>query len=267
MKFKHKIKGTLAIAAVLFATTSAFAAETLRVGTTGGYLPFTSQNANGDWEGYDVDVAREVCKRTKMECEFVQTAWDGIIPALMTKRFDAILAGMSINDERRKKINFSVAYGDTPAWFISNKSSALQSAKTIDEVRTALKGKTLGMTTGSIYEAFAKANLEGVTLRFYPKQDEVNLDLQAGRLDAVMQDSVALQDFLKSDNGKGFGPFGPALTGADFPVLGEGLGIGMRKEDTALLELMNKAVSEMRSDGTIKTLSEKWTGVDMSPRH
>lgn len=263
----RKLLMTLLSAAIFAASATTFAQGQVRIGTTGGYAPFTAQNAAGQWEGFDIDVVMEACKRIQTQCTIIQNPWEGIIPSLIAKRFDVIISGMSINDERRQKIDFTRAYADTPAWFVAKKDSLLQSAKSFGDVKLALNGKSLGMTTGSIFERFGNVNLPGTHLRFYSNQETMNLDLATGRLDAVMQDAAALQKFIKSKEGEKFQQFGPGLTGADFPMLGEGLGMGVRKDDPELTKKLSTAVLGMRQDGTIRTLSMKWVGYDMTPKH
>lgn len=267
MLIKSKIGVSLALIFLSAAMAAPTLADDVRVGTTGGYLPFTAQDAGGNWIGYDIDIVTEACKRAGHACTFVQNPWDSIIPSLVTKRFDVIVSGMSITDARRQKVDFTVAYADTPAWIIGAKNNpAFDSVADFKATTVALKGKTIGVLTGNIYEAFVRKEIPDAQIRFYPTQEQANLDLVSGRIDATIQDAGALGDFLKSADGTNFRQVGPNITASDFPLLGEGLGFALRKEDSKLTEGFNKVLLDMRADGTIRSTSEKWVGYDMTPK-
>src|SRR3546814_16685883 len=156
--------------------------------------------------------------------------WDGIIPALLNGRYDVIMAGMSITDERRQQIDFTQGYVTTPAWFVAPKDSELQQAETIDQVREALSGKVVGVQVSTIHQNFLQDEIPDAELKLYETQDQVNLDLAAGRVDAGLADSTSWTPFLKSEDGKGFEEFGPSLTGATYAIFGEGVGLGLARK-------------------------------------
>ncbi|HEY9344501.1 MAG TPA: transporter substrate-binding domain-containing protein [Inquilinus sp.] len=255
---------SLAAAAALVLAAGTASAETLRVGTEGAYPPYNATDASGKLVGFEIDLANELCKRTQMTCEIVQQDWDGIIPALMNKRYDAIMAGMSVTEERLKQIAFSKPYSTTPAWFVSAKDGVLKDAKTLADIQAALKGKSVGVQRSTIHQNFLEAKVPGAEVKLYDTQDDLNLDLQNGRIDAGLADSLGWKDFLASDGGKGYDHFGPGLTGKDDPIFGLGVGIGLRQEDTALKAKLDKALDEVNADGTMTKLSVQWFGIDTS---
>ena len=255
---------SLAAAAALVLAAGTASAETLRVGTEGAYPPYNATDASGKLVGFEIDLANELCKRTQMTCEIIQQDWDGMIPALMNKRYDAIMAGMSVTEERLKQIAFSKPYSTTPAWFVSAKDGVLKDAKTLADIQAALKGKSVGVQRSTIHQNFLEAKVPGAEVKLYDTQDDLNLDLQNGRIDAGLADSLGWKDFLASDGGKGYDHFGPGLTGKDDPIFGLGVGIGLRQEDTALKAKLDKALDEVNADGTMTKLSVQWFGIDTS---
>ncbi|MGO4126234.1 transporter substrate-binding domain-containing protein [Inquilinus sp. YAF38] len=255
---------SLAAAAALVLAAGAASAETLRVGTEGAYPPYNATDASGKLVGFEIDLANELCKRTQMTCEIIQQDWDGMIPALMNKRYDAIMAGMSVTEERLKQIAFSKPYSTTPAWFVSAKTGVLKDAKTLDDIKAALKGKSVGVQRSTIHQNFLEQKIPGVEVKLYDTQDDLNLDMQNGRIDAGLADSLGWKDFLASDAGKGYDHFGPGLTGKDDPIFGLGVGIGLRKDDSALKAKLDKALDEVNADGTMTKLSMQWFGIDTS---
>lgn len=251
-------------AALALAAGSASAQDTLRVGTEGAYPPYNATDSSGKLVGLEVDLANELCKRTGMKCEIMQQEWDGMIPALQNKRFDAIMAGMSITPERKEKIAFTIPYSQTPAWFVGAKDGILKDVKTLDDIKKALAGKKVGVQRSTIHQNFLEQKIPGIEVVLYDTVDDSNLDLVNGRVDAVLADSTGWGPFLKSPEGQGFDHFGPALTGKDDPLFGEGVGIGLRKEDTALKAKLDKAIQEMNADGSMTKLSIQWFGFDTS---
>jgi len=250
-----------AAAAVLVAATmgaslsgaSAKEWKTVRIGTEGAYPPFNYVE-NNELKGFDIDIGKALCEKMKVTCTFVAQDWDGIIPALLAGKYDAIVASMSITEERKKQINFSKKYYNTPASFVAPKDT-----KITDTSPASLKGKTLGAQGSTIHsnyleDVYAKA---GAEVKLYGKQDEANLDLANGRLDAVLADKVVLLEWLeKTDEGKCC-----KFVGAEYKdpkYFGEGVGVGIRKEDTDLVAMFNKAIDEIVADGTYKKINDKY---------
>lgn len=260
----NKITALIGVGALAFAATAVQAQETLRVGTEGAYPPYNYTDASGALVGFEIELGRELAKRMDTEAVFIPQDWDGIIPALLNGRYDVIMAGMSINDERRERINFTQGYVTTPAWFVAPEDSDLQSAETFEEVRAALEGDSVGVQVSTIHQAFLEENIPGIDIRLYDTQEQVNLDLASGRIDAALADASSWKPFLESADGEGLAEFGPSLTGEDFAVFGEGVGIGVRKDNEELLADLNAALCEMKADGSLAELATEWFGFDSS---
>lgn len=257
-----KIWLSLAGAALIALSAGAAGAETLRIGMEGAYPPFNNTDSTGKIVGFEVDVANELCKRTSMTCEIMQQDWDGMIPALLNKRYDGAMDGMSITEERLKQIAFSIPYSDTPAWFVAAEGGALKDAKTLADVHAVLKGKTIGAQRSTTHQNFLEAEFKDATIKLYDTVDDLNFDLINGRIDAGLADSITWEAFLKSDAGKGYAHYGPSLTGKDNPLFGQGVGIALRKDDTALKAKLDKAIESMIADGSLAKLSIQWFGYD-----
>ena len=213
----------------------------------------------------------------KHNCTIVEQDWDGMIPALVSRKFDAIMAGMSITDERKKTINFSQGYADEVASLAVMKGSKNEGLKTLsainltdisadeqatlDTLTKAFKGKTIGVQTATIHQNFLDSGLMGkVKVRTYKTQDEVNLDLAAGRIDAALAAAVAFTDYAEK-SGKAVVLTGPTFAGGDF---GNGVGVGIRKGDSELLNDFNAAIDKARDEGIISRLAIKHFGFDAS---
>ena len=252
-------------------------ADNIKIGTEGAYPPWNSKDAAGNLIGFEVELANELCKIMKHNCTIVEQDWDGMIPALVSRKFDAIMAGMSITDERKKTINFSQGYADEVASLAVMKGSKNEGLKTLsainltdisaDEQATldtlikAFKGKTIGVQTATIHQNFLDSGLMGkVKVRTYKTQDEVNLDLAAGRIDAALAAAVAFTDYAEK-SGKAVVLTGPTFAGGDF---GNGVGVGIRKGDSELINDFNAAIDKARDDGIISRLAIKHFGFDAS---
>jgi len=250
----------------------------IKIGTEGAYPPWNGMNAAGELEGAEIDLVFDLCKRMKAECELVAQDWDGIIPALQNGKYDAIMAGMSITAERMEVINFSQGYANEPASFSVLKSSALaslkfsgkvnmdaldgKSKKLLKSLKKTLKGATVGVQGSTTHENFVKQVLgDTVTMKSYDTQENLELDLSVGRIDAALSDQGSMEKFMESDNGKNIAFIGPGLGGGPF---GGGVGVGLRKADTDLLEMFNKAIDGARADGTLAEHFTKWFGKDIS---
>ena len=252
---------TLSIAALALAAALGAAAakdwKTIRIGTEGAYPPFNNLNAKGELEGFEIDYAKALCAKMKAECTFVAQDWDGIIPALLTSKFDAIIASMSITDERAQKVAFTDAYYATPASVIGPKG-----ATGADISPAAMKGKTLGGQGSTTHANYMEKVYKDSVLKLYKTQDEANLDLASGRLDFVIADKVVLGDFIKGD-GKACCKFIADIP-RDVSVFGIGVGAALRKEDGDLKALFNKAIAEAKADGTFKKLQDKYFDFDIN---
>jgi polar amino acid transport system substrate-binding protein len=233
-------------------------AEQVKIGVAAEpYPPFTSPDASGKWVGWEIDFVNAVCAEEKLDCVITPVAWDGIIPALTTKKIDAIVSSMSITDERKKTIDFSDKYYNTPTAIIGPKDQKF--GATPDD----LKGKVIGVQVSTVHAVYAKKHFTGAQeIKEYQTQDEANNDLAAGRLDAVQADSIALGEFLKTDQGKACCDL-KGMVAPDDEVLGPGVGAGIRKEDTALKEKFNAGIKAIRANGKYDEISKRYFDFDI----
>ena len=249
------MKRLIAAAAFAAIATSAVAAD-LNICVEGAYPPFSEMNADGKVIGFDIDIANALCTQMGKSCEMVQSEWDGIIPALLERKCDAIIASMSITEERKQRVDFSSKYYNTPARFAARADAGLTDSA------AGLKGKTVGLQRGTIFQDFMEGAMPDVELKLYGTQDEVYLDLTAGRVDAIFADSVAISDgFLKTDAGKDFAFFGGDYTEEKY--FGVGAGIAVRKGEEALRDGFSAAIKTIRDSGEYKTLNDKYFPVDI----
>ena len=260
-------------------------ADKIKIGTEGAYPPWNSKDASGNLIGFEVELAQELCAIMKAECTIVEQDWDGMIPALLMRKFDAIMAGMSITAERQKTITFSQGYADEVASLAVMKGSSLEGMDTPEGVNLtlggssvkkalktltgALAGKTVCTQTGTIHQNFLESGDVGsVNVRTYKTQDEVNLDLTSGRCDVALAAAVAFTDDADK-SGMPVTLVGPTFSGGAF---GNGVGVGIRqggddsigKRDVKLLKDFNKAIDKARKQGIISKLAIKHFGFDAS---
>jgi lysine/arginine/ornithine transport system substrate-binding protein len=228
----------------------------LRFGVEASYAPFESKTAAGQLTGFDIDIGNAVCAKLKVKCVWVENSFDGLIPALQARKFDGINSDMTITDKRKMAIDFTDPIYTIPNQLIAKKGSAI--LPTVD----GLKGKHVGVLQGSIQETYAKAKWApaGIDVESYQAQDQIYADLASGRLDAAFQDAeAASKGFLKQPQGAGFAFAGPAVS--DDKLLGSGVGFGVRKNDKALKDALNRALKELKDDGTIDKFAQKYFDV------
>ena len=288
IKFKKTIFSIFAFL-FLIHSISLSLADTIKIATEGAYPPWNSKSEDGKLIGFEVDLANFLCIYMGRDCTIVEQDWDGMIPALRMRKYDAIMAGMSITDERKKVITFSQGYADEVASLAVMKGSSLEGLKTVEAInlsscdkgcKAALKtltdvlaGKTIGVQTATIHQNFLESGQVGkINVRTYKTQDEVNLDLVAGRIDAALAAAVSFADFATA-SGKPVVLTGPTFSGGTF---GSGVGVGLRqvaqfgegsalgKRDAQLLKDFNKAIDIARKQGKISELAIKWFGFDAS---
>ncbi len=258
---KSKTRRVIAVALLAAAPLLSLAADLskLRVGVEGAYPPFSSVGPDGQIKGFDIDIANAICAELKAQCTLVQQDFDGMIPALQAKKIDLIVASMSITPERQKVVDFSDKYYQTPARLIAKSGVA------IDGSPASFKGKKIGVQRSTIHDRYATAKFAGATIRRYTKQDEVFLDLAAGRIDATLVDSVAGDTgFLKTPGGNGYGFTGPVYDDPAF--FGVGAGIALRKGETELRDRLNAAIKTLRASGAYQKLAAKYFDFDVYGR-
>ncbi len=237
---------------------SANAAEKLRIGTEGAYPPFNYVDSAGKVGGFDVDIGLALCAKMQVECEVVTQDWDGIIPALQGKKFDMIIASMFITEERKKQVSFSHPY-----YLAAMTLAAPKGAGITDFTNEGLKGKVIGAQSGTTQAEYATASFPDAEVKLYPTQDEVNIDMVNGRLDVQVGDMLPLLDWVtKNEDGKACCELiGKPITDPKF--VDEGVGIAVRQEDNDLRERLNKALDEIRADGTYQTINARYFPIDI----
>ena len=246
----------LAAATVVIAPAQA---QALRVGTEGAFPPFNFVGSDGKLQGFEIDMANEVCRVAKRQCTFTSLDFDGLIPGLLAEKFDVIIGSMSITDQRAQRIDFSRPYYKVPARFVAKRGSQL------DASEASLANKRVGVVSGTTSERYFSANWAKIARQVtYPKLDDALLDLQSERLDAVLDTGLSIEEsFLKKPAGANFAFTGPRISDPKF--YGQGVGVGVRKGDKATLDLVNAALVAIVDDGTFRKLSEKYFGYDISP--
>ena len=264
----------------IFGVASIANSQTIRIGTEGAYPPWNNLNSAGELEGAEIDFGNEACERMGVTCEWVTQDWDGIIPALLQGKYDIIIAGMSITEERKEKVNFTTGYMTDGARFAVLKNSGLANLNiagmakvnlnnaggkeqaAIGQLIAAMDGKTVCVQSSTIHQNFLEKHMSGaVDVKLYQAVDDHNLDLAAGRCDAVLADVGSIIDFMESDGGVDVAFTGPTFSGG---VFGDGVGGAVRKEDTDILEMWNAAITEMSKDGTTAEITKEWFGRDIS---
>ena len=223
---------------------------TLKIGTEGAYPPFNNLTADGKLEGFDIDIAKALCEEMKAKCEFVTQDWDGIIPALQAGKFDAIIASMSITDERKQKVDFTDKYYNTPPAVAVPKDLEIKGASKED-----LAGKTIGVQGSTTHSNYSEATYTDSEVKLYPTSDEYKLDIANGRLDAVNDDIIVLQDWLKTEQGACCKIAGTVTPVAE--IHGPGAGIAIRKGENELREKFNAAIKAIRANGKYKEINDK----------
>jgi polar amino acid transport system substrate-binding protein len=238
-------------AAVMFSygIASSALADPVRVSVAAEPAPPSAfKNASGVWEGFEVDLAKAVCKAGNMDCVIVATVWDGIIPALQSKKIDVIWASMSITPEREKQISFTIPYYNAPAEFIGNKNDKFDFSK------SGLNGKTVGVESNTTFAQFMQKAYPNATIKLYSTQDGATADLSAGRVDLVIADAIGLDDFLKGGGNecceRKFLPKDPLLDG--------GMAGGIRKDDNVLKAKFDAGIRAIYASGEFNKIEKKY---------
>ena len=235
--------------------------STIRVGIEAAYPPFNELTPDKQIVGFDKDMADAVCSYMKAKCTFVIQDWDGMIPALMSRRFDTIISSMASTDERKQKIAFTRAYYNTPAFFLIKKGAKLN----VDSP-AAMKGKRIGAQSATIHQNYVNEFYQkaGAEVTAYQSLDQAYMDLTAGRLDAVLSGSLEHETFLKSKDGAGFAMAGKPLL--DPKWFGEGAAIAVRKDDEDLRKRLDDAVLALHKNGTYDKIRKKYFSYDIWPK-
>jgi octopine/nopaline transport system substrate-binding protein len=254
------------------------APKAISIGSEGAYAPWNFTTADGKLDGFEIELANDLCARMKIECTFVAQDWDGLIPSLQVGKFDVIMAGMFITPKRLEIMDFTQPYAVDPGGFAVAKDSELgklglsgekfdigdeaSSTAAIEKLKPLLKDKVVGVQAATTMLEFLKYFADTVEIREYKTTEQHDLDLAAGRIDALFAQQTALAATLAKPEFSNFTVAGPGFVGGLF---GFGTGAGLRKEDTKLKEMLNAAIDGAIADGTIKRLSEKWLKADVTP--
>jgi octopine/nopaline transport system substrate-binding protein len=275
------VLGAVTLSILAAASGAAAQEKAVKIATEGAYAPWNFTGAGGKLEGFEIDLANDLCARMKVKCEIVAQDWDGIIPALQAKKYDAIMAGMTITDKRKEVINFSIPYADTPSVFLTAKNSPLAklpgtgqafnlstqqvaAEKAIEDLKPLLKGTSIGVQTSTIQATFADKYLKGTAeIREYKTTEQHDLDLAAGRIDAVFAGAAQIIGTLEKPDFKDYAVVGPSLTGG---LLGAGIAVGLRKDEADLKKAFDEAIQHAIKDGTIQKLSLKWFKTNITPQ-
>ncbi|PWC24902.1 MULTISPECIES: transporter substrate-binding domain-containing protein [Brenneria] len=287
MKAKLKmIACSLCLASTLVASVSAAAQEkkwtTVRIATEGAFHPYNFTKPDGTLDGFEIELYKVLCDSMQVKCQIIVQPFTSTIPALNAGKFDAIISGMSATDKRREVIDFSQPYTQAGQTFAVLKSSPLAgqfpdagkrfslkpeneavAREEIEKLKPLLQGKTIGVQSASIASTFLDNYLKGVMkVREYKTTQEHDLDLKAGRVDLVIASAAYLKGITEKPGNADIVTPGPQFIGG---ILGSGSSVGLRKGDPELKALFNAAIEKAKNDGTLKTLSEKWFGMDTSP--
>lgn len=255
------------------------APKPIKIATEGAYAPWNFTTADGKLDGLEVELANDLCARMKVTCEIVAQDWDGLIPSLTVGKFDVIMASMFITPKRLETIDFTQPYAVDPSGFAVAKDSDLgklgvsaekfkledeaAAIAAIDKLKPLLQGKIVGVQAATTNLDFVKKYFgDTVEIREYKTTEQHDLDLAAGRIDALFAQQTALAATLAKPEFADYTIAGPGFVGG---VFGLGTGAGLRKEDTKLKDMLNAAIDSAIADGTIKRISEKWVGTDVTP--
>jgi polar amino acid transport system substrate-binding protein len=252
---KKLIGGLVAGAVLAFTAMAAQAQDVVKIGVAAEpYPPFSEKNTKGEWVGFEMDLYKAVCEDQKLKCELVEVAWDGIIPALQEKKIDVIWSSMSITDERKQVIDFTDMYYDSANVLIGAKSDDAQPDSTKPD---SLKGKIIGVQTSTIHANFIQKYFgNSAEVKLYDTLDNALADLKAGRVDYVSESSTSLAPFLQSNP-----DFTTKATWPLDPIFGNGVGGGVRKEDTELKAKLNAGIADVVKSGKYDEMLAKYPGL------
>jgi len=278
MKLQTTLTAALLALGVLVSVTPVQAKDwkSVTIATEGAYEPWNLTLPGGKLGGFEVDMMEDLCKRMNISCKLVVQNWDGMIAGLKAGKFDVMMDSIVITDERKKEITFSVPYASTSASFVAASGKLLPEAKgllklsadaktvrtAVEPLRAALKGKTIGIASGTVYTAFMDEHFKDIaTIREYNASADTMLDLKAGRIDAAFDDVTLINSILEKPEYKGLAFMGSKIGG---PVFGDGEALGFRQADTDLKAKFDVAIKAALADGTIKKLSLKWFKTDLT---
>lgn len=255
----NKIFSSIAAGCLLALTASQVSAtDKLVFGITlEPYPPFSMKTASGQWQGFEPELVTSLCEHIQAECTLKEISWDGLIPALQANQIDAILNSVSITPERQQVIDFSKPYFITPATWVGDKSLSK------DTSPAGLKGKQIGIQSSTTNAAYVKQYYKDSSLRYYNTQDDINADLQSGRIDIMLMDGLSVDAVLQNPGSENLVNLGNAPSD---PLLGDGVGVAIRKGDTALKQRIDQGLDAMTADGSFDKIQKKYFSIDVSPK-
>ncbi len=275
------MRAVLALLGLLVLTKAGIGADqrTIKVATEGYYPPWNAIGDDGELEGFEVDLARDLCRRMEAECELATQRWDGMLPALATGKYDVVMAGMAITEERDRIIDFSVCYAAEVAVFAVRPDNALAGTivpqaridledftpkvkRALNGLRQALAGTVVGVQVATPHADFANRYLRDlVEIDYFDTLDNMTLALDAGRIDAALSTRSYWQRLGESESAMDLALIGPDMIGG---VFGRGVGAGLHEGDDELRARLDRAIRSALADGTVKRLAERWFGYDLS---
>jgi lysine-arginine-ornithine-binding protein len=252
MQKSHRLRVLALFCMALLLPLAASADELkLRIATEGANPPFSTIDSSGALEGFDVDIARALCAKMGAECEIAAQDWDGIIPALLARKYDAIIASLNVTEDRKKVVAFTKPYYHSPSAFVVRKGTPTQ-----DLSPKALTGKSIGVQSATNHSAFLEDKYSRAIVRLYNTVADAYRDLAAGRVEYVMYDKLAAYDWLKTPEGACCEMAPGDLSDAAY--FGSGVAIALRKGDDALLKRFNDAIDGVVADGTYAKINAKY---------
>jgi polar amino acid transport system substrate-binding protein len=249
----HKMIKALVLTACCTALGTGFAHAELKIGFAAEpFPPFSSKDATGKWVGWEVEAIDAVCKAMQEKCDYVEVAWDGIIPALQGKTIDVIWSAMTINPKRREIIDFSDSYYRTTLFIVGPKNGDT------DVSPQHLAGKTIGVQGGTVSSKYAddKYKPAGVAVKTYGTQDEVNQDMAAGRVDFAIGSAAVMSGFLHASESSACCEYKGNID--DPEVVGEGIGAGIRKGDSDLKVKLDAAIKAVAKSGEFDRITANY---------
>lgn len=253
MKIKSLV-AALGAASFLFAPAPAVA-ETLRIGVEGAYPPFSAVDQKGELIGFDIDIANALCEEMGASCELVQQDWDGIIPGLLEKKFDAIVASMTATEERKKKVDFTERYYKDGAKFVRQKGGGVRVSY------GGLDGKKVGVQRGTVTDTFLSTEFEGAEVQRYDTLENAQQDMLSGRLDLLLADQFVQDEFVKAN--PDYETVGSTYTNSKY--FGD-IAIAVRPGDDELREKINAAIQSLRANGKYAEINDRYFAHDIYGR-
>lgn len=230
--------------------------ENIRIEVEGHYPPFSKTEPDGTVSGFEIDLAHALCTKMKAKCTIIQIDWDALIPSLLVHKGDAIMSSMDITKQRKMKVAFSDKYIQIPASFVALKGTPYKGTNAF------MKDKKIGVQRSSTMDLYVSENFPSAKIKRYNTEDEIYLDLKAGRLNYILGNYVTTKTgLLDKKGGDKFAFVGPKLSNPKW--FGDGVGVVIRKGDKDLVMQFNAAIKAIRADGTYKKIQDHYFNFDV----